>query len=374
MTTAIIAALAVALAVTAGWLVAAYARARQGGTDSERPRTMLGKSKLERELERAQAETRRVRQLATVAGTIDLDELLSRVLQSAAVLADADAAAVALWQEGEPPVLKAMNLPVEDALPLLGGWRRQGRPRAVTIRYRFAESSTESADGAVQIGVLLPLTAESDEPVGTLGVFWKRASDELREEQLAALEELAAGSSRAIENARRFRELHELAIRDPLSGLHNRRYFHDTLAHEVKRAHRYSRRLALIFFDLDDFKAVNERIGHLGGDGVLAEVAERLRSVTRGSDIPCRVGGDEFAVILPEAALEDAELLFERLQQAIQGRPIGRADNLGLSAGMAELRNDEDATAFFRRVDHALYRAKRSGKGQVVAADDGDMT
>ena len=75
-------------------------------------------------------------------------------------------------------------------------------------------------------------------------------------------------AGRALENARRFHELFELSVRDPLTGLHNRHYFHETLAQEVKRAHRYDRRLALIFFDIDDFKAINEEIGHLGGDAV----------------------------------------------------------------------------------------------------------
>jgi len=218
--------------------------------------------------------------------------------------------------------------------------------------------------------VLLPLATEQASLKGTLAVFWRRAFDEAKEDDLSALEELALTAGRAIENARQFRELHELAVRDPLSGLHNRRYFHETLAQEVKRAHRYDRRLALIFFDLDDFKAINEEIGHLGGDSVLAEVAQRLGSVVRGADIPCRVGGDEFAVILPESSLEDTERFFNRLQLAIQGQPVGRVPNLQVSAGMAELRRDDDATSLFRRVDQALYRAKRAGKGRVMTADD----
>jgi diguanylate cyclase (GGDEF)-like protein len=222
----------------------------------------------------------------------------------------------------------------------------------------------------VQLCVLLPLSADPGSPTGTLAVFWRRAAEEPEEDDLSALEELALTAGKAIENARQFRELHELAVRDPLTGLHNRRYFHETLAQEVSRAHRYDRRLALIFFDLDDFKSINEEIGHLGGDSVLAEVAQRLRLVVRGADIPCRVGGDEFGVILPESSLEDTDRFFRRLQLAIQGQPIGRVPNLQVSAGMAELGRDDDATSLFRRVDQALYRAKRAGKGRVMAADD----
>jgi diguanylate cyclase (GGDEF)-like protein len=322
------------------------------------------------ELRRAQFELRWARQLSALAETLDLDELLARVLQGASLLANADAAAVALWSEGEPPIVKAMNLSADEALPLLGTWPPESRSRALTIRYRFPGDNV--ATNTIQLGVLLPLSPEQGSPTGTLAVFWRRAAEEPKEDDLAALEELALTAGRAVENARQFRELHELAVRDPLTALHNRRYFHETLAHEVKRAHRYDRRLALIFFDLDDFKAINEEIGHLGGDSVLAEVAQRLRLVVRGADIPCRVGGDEFAVILPESSLEDTERFFRRLQLAVQGQPIGRVPNLQVSAGMAELGRDDDATSLFRRVDQALYRAKRAGKGRVMAAEEGE--
>src|SRR5205823_280902 len=126
------------------------------------------------------------------------------------------------------------------------------------------------------------------------------------------LESLASRAGPAIENARRFREARHLADLDALTGLHNRRFFHETLAREVARAHRYERQLALIVFDLDDFKEVNDKIGHLAGDSVLAEVAERMRTVVRSADIACRVGGDEFGVIIPESTLEDADQLYPR--------------------------------------------------------------
>ena len=322
------------------------------------------------ELQRAQAELRRARQLSALTETLELDDLLVRVLQGAALLSDADGVAVALWAEGEPPIVKSMNLTADEALALLGSWPPESRSRSLSVRYHFPGESV--AANAIQTGVLLPLSAEQGSPAGTLAVFWRRAVEETKEDDLAALEEFALTAGKAIDKSRQLLELHELAVRDPLTGLHNRRYFHETLEHEVKRAHRYDRRLSLIFFDLDDFKSINDEVGHLGGDSVLAEVAQRLRSVVRGADVPCRVGGDEFAFILPESSLEEAEHFFQRLQIAIQGQPIGRIPHVQISAGMAELGRDDDATSLFRRVDQALYRAKRSGKGLVVAADDAE--
>ena len=267
-------------------------------------------------------------------------------------------------------MVKSMNLPPEEAHSVLGGWQQEGRARAATIRYRFGGVEAAPKFGAVQFSVLLPLANDRGLQLGVLGVFWRRLVEEPNEDQIAALEDLAAVAGRAIENVRRYNELRELAVRDPLSGLYNRRYFHETLAHEVSRAHRHDRPMALIFFDLDDFKAINEGVGHLGGDAVLTAIGERLSSAVRASDIACRVGGDEFAVILPESSLADAEHLFLRVQLAIQAQPISRVENLRVSAGMAELRRSDDATSLFRRVDEALQRAKRAGKGQVVAADD----
>ena len=124
----------------------------------------------------------------------------------------------------------------------------------------------EDADGeAIRSGVAVPLPGETAQ-LGLLTIFTRADPAELRRGAGLELEELALRAGPAIENARRFREARQLADLDALTGLHNRRYFHETLAREVARAHRYNRNLALIIFDLDDFKAINDRIGHLSGD------------------------------------------------------------------------------------------------------------
>src|SRR5207237_6430216 len=138
-----------------------------------------------------------------------------------------------------------------------------------------------------------------------------------------------------------------------------------TLAREGARAQRYDRNLALIVFDVDDFKAVNDRIGHLAGDSVLADAAERVRDAVRSADVACRVGGDEFAVILPESTLDDADQLYRRILNAVSSRPLGQAGKLYLSARVPELRPEDDAISFFQRADEAPHRANGPGQGRA---------
>jgi diguanylate cyclase (GGDEF)-like protein len=319
-------------------------------------------------LEQAQVEGRRNRQLGELAGTIDLDEVLTRVLESAGAIPGADAALVTLTPSPTgQPILATLGLSEEEAERQAVSGPPDGREaRAISISYEYS-TDEEQGEEAIRAGVAVPLPGETA-PLGLLTIYTRQPGHTFSEEEVTELEELALRAGPAIENARRFREAKQLADLDALTGLHNRRYFHETLEREVARAHRYQRNLALVIFDLDDFKAINDRIGHLAGDGVLAEAAERVRDVVRSADIACRVGGDEFAVILPESQLADADQLYRRLQKAVASRPLGEAGALNISAGVAELRPDDDAISFFQRADNALYGAKEAGKGQVVAA------
>ena len=325
---------------------------------------------LAKELERAQEENRRARQLSALGGSIDLDAVLSRTLEAAAALEGVDAAMLVVPADDLGPVVATYGMSEEEAAryPAVGA----PSPDALAVEISFRYASPE-ADGSDRIhgGIALPLRTDGEESVGTLTAFWRKAEDRAPEETLEALERLAEAAGPAVENARRFREARRLADLDALTSLHNRRYFHDTLGREVARAQRYDRKLALVIFDIDDFKAINERVGHLAGDSVLAQLAERVRSVVRSTDIACRVGGDEFAVILPESALADAEQLYRRVQFAVATKATGPAEKLHLSAGIAELTAEDDAVSFFERADEALFRAKQTGKSQAVTAQSG---
>ena len=319
-------------------------------------------------VDRTHDDDQRSRILGELAGTIDLDEVLARVLEAAGAMRGVDAALVTIsTSTGEQPIVATVGLSAEEAeTQALAGPPPDGRAASsMTISYEYPEGAAEGE--VIKHGVAVPIPAETG-PIGYLTVFSRSSAQTFNDADRRSLEDLATRAGPAIENATRFREARQLADLDALTGLHNRRYFHETLGREVARAHRYGRRLALVVFDLDDFKAINDRIGHLAGDGVLAEVAERVRGVVRSADVACRVGGDEFGIILPESTLADAEQLSHRMQQAVASRPIGDAGTLQLSAGAAELRQEDDATKFFERADDALYRAKESGKAEVVAA------
>jgi diguanylate cyclase (GGDEF)-like protein len=365
-------ALAVALVVLVALLASRRAGKRQdvrvAGAVEEmqlRMEAMLGE--LSGALARAEEESQRNRTLGDLAGSIDLDEVLERALQAAGALQGADAALISLTTAEGTPFVATLGLSQEEAQAQAIAGPPDGRPaRSIAIRYRYAGEELLGGAGAVHAGLAVPLHGELEQ-LGWLTVFTRAESRDFSDGDLVELETLAERAGPAIENARRFREARKLADLDSLTGLHNRRYFHEVLARECARAHRYGRRLSLVVLDLDDFKAINDRIGHLAGDAALAEAAARIRGVVRTADIPCRVGGDEFGVVLPESGLADAEQLFKRVLESVSTRPVGEAGRLMISAGAAELKGGDNATSLFERADEALYRAKETGKGSVVA-------
>src|SRR5437773_2927867 len=244
-------------------------------------------------LERAEEEGRRSRIFGELAGSIDLDEVLSRTLEAAGALEGADAALIMLPDpQAGKPLVATLGLSVEEAERHAITGPPDGRlARSISMSYTYPELERGERDEAViSSGLAVPLPGETA-TLGYLTVFTRAKGYQYSDEDVLLLESLAVHAGPAIENANRFREARQQADLDALTGLHNRRFFHETLARECARAHRYERSLALVVLDIDDFKAINDRIGHLAGDAVLAAVAERLQSVVRSADIASRVGG-----------------------------------------------------------------------------------
>jgi diguanylate cyclase (GGDEF)-like protein len=370
--------------VAAGGGVILLRRIRRGRTPEDRVSELvreldsrmrqLGES-LQEELERTKEESRRSRYLGELAWTIEIEEVMRRTLDTAAVLEGVDAALItALDAEGEP-ITRGVGLSEEEMAQLeLDQRTGSGRVQSLTISYAPTPPAMGDDPPPVALSLQVPIEARNRR-IGVLSVF---SRDELRpfpEETQRALEDLASRAGPALDNARRYLEARRLADLDARTGLHNARYFEETLDREVARAGRYDRKLALVVFDLDDFKQINDRLGHLAGNAALAGVADRMRDVLRSADVAARYGGDEFAVVLPEAGIEEARKFYDRLRKHIEAAPIPPVGQVSLSCGIGELEKQqgrrEDAETFFKRVDDALYRAKSAGKGQVTEAYSG---
>jgi len=207
---------------------------------------------------------------------------------------------------------------------------------------------------------------------GAVSVGWERESapDPDEADRLARFAHLA---SLAVTGAEAREQLSKLASTDHLTGLLNRRAFSDRLEHDVARARRHGRPMSLAVFDLDHFKLVNDTYGHPMGDRVLAEFAGRLMNERRDGDIIARVGGEEFAWIMPDADVAGAELCAERARRAIADTAFPGVGNLTTSIGVCALDDADNGQQLFRQADLALYWAKSGGRNAVMRYSPEDV-
>jgi diguanylate cyclase (GGDEF)-like protein len=167
-------------------------------------------------------------------------------------------------------------------------------------------------------------------------------------------------------------EIYRLTIIDALTDIHNKRYFLEFLDRELARSGRYNRPLALVMLDIDNFHAINEELGHLGGDCTLRELAGRIKGNIRKDELFARYGGEEFAVVLPETSRDGALQLGERLRQAVAARPFTYEDRsypVTISVGVGTTAGDTAVTPteLIQRADEKLYQAKHEGRNRVVS-------
>ena len=168
-------------------------------------------------------------------------------------------------------------------------------------------------------------------------------------------------------------EIYQLATHDALTELCNRRHFAELADKEIARAMRHGRPLSLCILDVDLFKPINDRHGHIRGDEVLRQVAAVLRRHARSDDVAARIGGEEFALLLPECTAADAAMLADRLREAVARTmfaPGGEAQRITVSIGVAALAPHRDSRqALMAAADAALYRAKSEGRNRVCVSD-----
>lgn len=232
----------------------------------------------------------------------------------------------------------------------------------------YAQSYTTASNKELPFAVYVPMIKE-EELYGIVKVGPKINGEAFTDNDLEFFETLASQAVIAFENAR----LYSLAITDSITKLYVHRYFQFRLEEEVARSKRYNSTISLLMCDIDHFKNVNDTYGHQQGDCILREVSRIIRKNVRNTDIPCRYGGEEFAVILPETTQSDAKIVAERIRRdvanfefpsIIPGQPPVRCS---ISIGVAGFPlNADNKDQLIQKSDAALYKAKDSGRNKVV--------
>ena len=316
-----------------------------------------------------------------IASALDPDEVLAGVLDSlgqmlayrtvAVYLMDLD---VAVPLDGPHTVIPATTPPRlrsgrgfdEGPLDLPEGSVASEDSTVVEAMRDQQTVGRVTSSGALQL--VVPLRAGGR----SLGALELVLGEALAEDDVKLVELLAAGAAVALQNAYLYQETQRLATTDALTGLSNYRHFHDLLTLEVQRAHRMDYPIGLIIMDLDHFKLVNDRHGHPIGDATLRLVAEQLRKRLRRTDVVGRIGGEEFAAILPGDSLAEVAIVAEKLRRSVEDLPPvrgGMTDTptlVTLSLGGTSLSAENvGVEQLIGCADQALYQAKHNGRNQV---------
>ncbi|HEX5337396.1 MAG TPA: DUF484 family protein [Gallionella sp.] len=225
---------------------------------------------------------------------------------------------------------------------------------------------------------LLPLLRQ-DNLIGSLNLGSYEADRFTADSGTDFLERLATIFSICLENALNHERLKLAGLTDPLTGIHNRRYFETRCRAEIAYARRYRMPLACMFLDIDKFKSINDNLGHLAGDEVLRNVAGLIKAQLRGSDVFARYGGEEFVVLLPHTSLRQVCDAAERIRSSIAAQPLQPLPGVSLAVTISigvtmlpETLTDDDGVTGQKLIgtaDAALYQAKESGRNRVVCAE-----
>lgn len=212
-------------------------------------------------------------------------------------------------------------------------------------------------------------------------MVYEKPSDTFQTHEIVVL--FSRQASLSIDNARLFSRVEEMALRDTLTGLYNRRYLHQILDYEINRSRRYRQPLSLVFIDVDHFKEVNDTYGHAMGDKFLKQIAQKLSGMFRTTDVVGRYAGDEFLAILPSTHTEGASILADRIHHVLGRYEImcrGKSLTVSVSIGLATLNGEEGvgSASLVDRADQAMYEAKSAGRNCVriygVAAAEPTLT
>lgn len=290
-----------------------------------------------------------------------------RLLEIARERTSADAAIAVVGNREKEPLLATVGLSDAEAAQV-GGIGVPDYRGARAIQVSFAgEGDAPLRANSIRAGLAVPLLDSPNEP-GMLAVLTRAPDREFSELDITTLEDVLSGTRPQLETSFELREPDPVPERDPLTALYDRPAFQALLEREIARARRAGEPLALLMLDVDRLTTLNARIGHLAADGVLAQIAALLNDAAGPRDLPCRVAGGRFGVLVSEGDGRDAERLFERLQAMLRERPLPDLGTVTVSGGIAELLSTDDGAALVIRADAALGLAKGSGRDTVVTA------
>jgi diguanylate cyclase (GGDEF)-like protein len=226
-------------------------------------------------------------------------------------------------------------------------------------------------DAKVERGVTcnanVPIKVGDGKIIGVLAVDNLFTHHRLTTSDIVSLQNFATQAGMAIQSFRLHEKIFNLTVVDPLTEVYNRRFFDSVLVTELRRSERYARPCGLLYIDIDRFKEVNDTGGHAAGDEVLKRLALAFRSAVRNIDVVARIGGDEFAIVLPETPREGIQLVANRLLEKVAGDvPPSGAPRVTLSLGVAVYPGPgKDAEAMKKLADKSLYIAKEAGRNRV---------
>ncbi len=289
-------------------------------------------------------------------------------------VADADSQMLRIMATVGYPVKLVEHLRIARGVGIMGSVYQTGMPLRVTDVATLHGTRKPRSRYRTNSFAAVPITTAT-EVLGVLCVTDRADGRPFTRTDLSTLRTLAAplalalGRERALAQAGSYAEA---AAIDPVSGLFNRRYFHTRIQEELQRAQRHSLSVGLLMIDVDDFKAVNDTYGHLVGDTVIRTIADILRRSVRVFDICTRFGGEEFAVVMPGSAADDAARIAERIRQRVQktssAEPGLASLKVTVSIGLAVSRPDMSPRDLIAGADMALYQAKKAGKNRVRTA------
>lgn len=317
---------------------------------------------------------------AAVAETLQPDDAVARILEQLQQVVPCDGASVQLLRENKLEVVGGsgfqnsssvvgveLEIPGDNPNTLV---LQTGKPYLLSDAEQAARNFREFPLQRVYSWLGVPLIFQG-RIIGLLAICSAQPNRFTAEDiNLAAM--FANQVAVTLENARVFKETRDQAITDALTGVYNRRGLFQIGDFEFIRARRMNRPFSILMFDIDHFKKINDTHGHLAGDQILQELAERCRTNSRAIDVVCRYGGEEFIIFLPDTGKDTAQTVAERLRRKVMDTNFhtdAGEIQVTISIGVTQARERDSLKTLIERADHALYAAKRAGRNRVAVSD-----